>query len=167
MEQQCVCGQPITERSPSDWACSEPCQSAWQMHSNDPTYPHPREIRERANRAATMRTATEIRQLNPLHPGRLHRWFPFLGGSLDGCEHLADGVRDFQVYVQEPREARWDDGCLSPVEPARTRRVEKYVPVKHSPGAGRIEILYVCAEARSVTWRGARLDVPAWVRDRV
>lgn len=42
---QCVCGRRIPERSPSDWACSEVCQAAWQHHQADPQYPHPRDIR--------------------------------------------------------------------------------------------------------------------------
>lgn len=44
---QCVCGRRLSSSGPSDWACSEPCQSAWFQHQADPDYPHPREIRAR------------------------------------------------------------------------------------------------------------------------
>lgn len=51
----CVCGRPLGERPLSDWACSEPCQSAWLHHNADPeVYPHPREIREAVARRAAM-----------------------------------------------------------------------------------------------------------------
>jgi hypothetical protein len=49
----CVCGRQLDERPLSEWACSEPCQSAWLHHNADPeVYPHPREIRESAERRA-------------------------------------------------------------------------------------------------------------------
>lgn len=54
---QCVCGRPLPEDSLSDWACSEPCQSAWLMHRASPGYPHPREIRARAEQAMLARTS--------------------------------------------------------------------------------------------------------------
>jgi hypothetical protein len=49
----CVCGRPLPEQPLSDWACSEPCQSAWFHHHADPEYPHPREIRQAAEQALT------------------------------------------------------------------------------------------------------------------
>lgn len=62
---ECVCGRDIPADSPSDWACSEPCQSAWLHHQANPEYPHPREIRENAEaRAAAGRLA------RPPFPGR-------------------------------------------------------------------------------------------------
>lgn len=45
----CVCGREIPAGWLSDWACSEVCQSAWQAWQADPGYPHPREIRARAD----------------------------------------------------------------------------------------------------------------------
>lgn len=48
----CVCGREIPETSPSDWACGEPCQSAWLMHQANPNYPSPKEIREAAEQRA-------------------------------------------------------------------------------------------------------------------
>ncbi len=47
----CVCGRPLPDQPLSDWACSEPCQAAWFHHHADPEYPHPRQIREAADRA--------------------------------------------------------------------------------------------------------------------
>lgn len=61
----CVCGRDIPKHSPSDWACSEPCQTAWLHHHANPEYPHPREIRE----AAEQRLA-EQRRNPPPFPGR-------------------------------------------------------------------------------------------------
>lgn len=50
---ECVCGRPLPATAVSDWACSEPCQSAWLHHALDPeVYPSPREIRAAADRAA-------------------------------------------------------------------------------------------------------------------
>jgi hypothetical protein len=55
----CVCGQPLPEQGPSDWACSEPCQTARLHHQTNPEYPHPREIREAAEaRLAQIKAAT-------------------------------------------------------------------------------------------------------------
>lgn len=48
----CVCGKELPEQPLSDWACSEPCQSAWMQHHADPGYPHPRDIRDAAARRA-------------------------------------------------------------------------------------------------------------------
>jgi hypothetical protein len=42
----CVCGEPIPDTSPSDWACGELCQAAWMQHHANPEYPHPRDIRQ-------------------------------------------------------------------------------------------------------------------------
>lgn len=56
----CVCGRDLPKESPSDWACSEPCQSAWLHHQADPGYPHPREIREQAEARAAGRMGTGV-----------------------------------------------------------------------------------------------------------
>lgn len=57
---ECVCGRPLPAAAVSDWACSEPCQSAWLHHALDPTnYPSPREIRASADRAIARRHASE------------------------------------------------------------------------------------------------------------
>jgi hypothetical protein len=61
----CVCGQHIPTESPSDWACSEQCQSAWLHHQADPQYPHPREIRQAAEARLAQAKADLQRQLAP------------------------------------------------------------------------------------------------------
>src|SRR5881394_2374110 len=59
---QCVCGRPLPDNPLSDWACGEPCQSAWLMHQANPDYPHPREIREAADRAVARTSARQPSQ---------------------------------------------------------------------------------------------------------
>lgn len=62
---ECVCGRPIPDTSPSEWACQEVCQDAWLHHQANPEYPHPRDIRARAERdlaAARSRAAAALRQ---------------------------------------------------------------------------------------------------------
>lgn len=60
---ECVCGRRLPDGSPSDWACSEVCQSAWLHHNADPDYPHPRDIR-----AAAEQRAAQNRRLSPAGP---------------------------------------------------------------------------------------------------
>ncbi len=56
----CVCGRDLPAGCPSDWACSELCQSAWIHHQANPEYPHPRQIREAIEaRAARARAAAQ------------------------------------------------------------------------------------------------------------
>lgn len=87
----CVCGRDIPAHSPSDWACSEPCQTAWLHHQANPEYPHPREIRE----AAEARIAAN--RLNPPpFPGR-----PAGAGGV--LPPIADGTEvdtDHGLYVR-------------------------------------------------------------------
>lgn len=85
----CVCGRPIPVVSPSDWACGELCQKAWLLHHADPTYPHPRIIREGADAAIAARMGH-----TPPPAGRpVHGGYP--PGALpvpDGAEIDVDGV---------------------------------------------------------------------------
>lgn len=92
---QCVCGRPLPDEPLSDWACSEPCQSAWLMHQVDPAYPTPKQIRD----AAEARVA-EIRRSVPVHMERIP----------DGREIDVDGDR----YVRQ--DGRWvPAGMWSPL----------------------------------------------------
>jgi hypothetical protein len=56
-----VCGRKLPEQPLSDWACSEPCQSAWMHHQANPEYPHPRDIRAAAERQQTPPAAAPAR----------------------------------------------------------------------------------------------------------
>jgi hypothetical protein len=79
---QCVCGRPLPADPLSDWACSEPCQSAWLHYQADPeVYPHPREIR-----AAAEARAAGLRRTVPPAPAAVR----------DGTEIDVDG----QSYVR-------------------------------------------------------------------
>ena len=81
----CVCGRDMPPESPSDWACSEPCQSAWLHHQANPQYPHPREIRENAEaRAAAGRLNA------PPFPGRAAGGGACLPPIADGTEVHTD-----------------------------------------------------------------------------
>lgn len=92
---QCVCGRPLPDEPLSDWACSEVCQSAWQMHQVDPSYPTPKQIRDAAE--------ARIAQIRRTVPDRVER-IP------DGCEIDVDGDR----YVRE--DGRWvPAGMWSPL----------------------------------------------------
>lgn len=87
----CVCGRDIPAVSPSDWACSEPCQTAWLHHQANPEYPHPREIR-----AAAEERLAQARRNPPPFPGRP----PGAGGTLPP---IADGTEvntDHGLFVR-------------------------------------------------------------------
>lgn len=164
MEQQCVCGRRIPPGAASEWACSEPCQSAWQMHANDPSYPHPRDIRARAD----ARVADTALPPGPSRLGSSRRTeefrYEFLGGSMDGRWYRADGVREVYVEHLVGQAQRWDAGdCLVPVAPSPRRLVERYRPLRYAVRRPReVVTLYVHDQAEHVVWRGMRLDVPSW-----
>jgi len=125
----CVCGRPLPEQPVSDWACSEPCQSAWLHHHADPGYPHPREIREAADRALeTASTAvrsvvlsvdslaaagTEI-TVDPFVPAAGHwqpagMWTPLQDALGDAARYrrwcpACRGRRDSQLYPDSNRQ---------------------------------------------------------------
>lgn len=87
----CVCGREIPAVSPSDWACSEPCQAAWLHHQANPEYPHPREIRQAAEERAA-----QARRNPPPFPGR-----PAGGGRV--LPPIAEGTEvdtDQGLYVR-------------------------------------------------------------------
>lgn len=86
----CVCGRDIPDVSPSDWACSEPCQTAWLHHQANPQYPHPREIR-----AAAEQRLAEQRRNPPPFPGR-----PGGGGPLPPIPDGTEVNTDHGPYVR-------------------------------------------------------------------
>jgi hypothetical protein len=66
--ENCPCGREMPEDCPSDYWCSEACQTAWTAHQHDPArYPHPRRIREQ--HAAEVQVA-RTRAAEPPAPAR-------------------------------------------------------------------------------------------------
>jgi len=99
----CVCGRRLPEEPLSDWACSEPCQSAWLHHNADPdVYPHPREIRESVEqRAAGIAIAVERAQSN-------ERRFAVPGPVPEGTEINVDGEPFVRVGAHWQPAGMWE-----------------------------------------------------------
>lgn len=160
----CVCGRTLPPGCPSDWACSEVCQSAWFHHQTDPEYPHPREIREKVEQRLALPRAA---------PARVS--VPDCGPQRGGL--IAEGTTidvDGQSYVRA-------DGCWRPAgmwEPltgeglAREACYQRWCPHcrLRRPSCYRLEVLAAgpeewqeCAECGH-TWAGRSLY--GWVETR-
>jgi hypothetical protein len=167
-EGQCVCGRPLPDEPLSDWACSEPCQSAWMHHHAAPDlYPHPREIRA----AADARPAgTRPRPQRPEQPVRDGTEI-----NVDGQRYVRDGSHWEPVGMWTPLSSelataveyrRWCPRC-------RERRTAIQVsepPARSGPAApGLTQVCATCdhhwrgrpllgvVETRSDPWPGLRL----------
>ncbi len=115
---QCVCGRDLPEHALSDWACSEPCQSAWLMHHTNPTYPHPREIRAAAE-ARLARGPTPV----PDPGGLMTTTRP--GMIPDGTEITVDGNPFVRVGSHWRPAGMWTP---DPDQPAGIVRYRRWCP---------------------------------------
>lgn len=136
---QCVCGRPLPDEPLSDWACSEPCQSAWLMHQVDPEYPTPKQIRE----AAEARIA-QIRRPRP----------EALASIPEGYEIDVDGNR----YIRE--DGRWmPAGMWTPLrnDLAQTIRYRRWCPQCRQRRPTVVQAEVQTCETCSRPWPGAPL----------